>query len=221
MATGLFPRSHRNDDDATEQHATVTEERTADEERTAEQPTTGRAQVDERETVRQRAVADTDTVQKRHPLAFDKDRAKVPAGGAVAPVPEKTVTESDTERTEVVEPSTEREPRRWARTSFAATLSLIVGVCAVLAALSGRLAPVAIAVGAIGLVLSAVGLAAVSRKHVTGHHVALIGLCASIAGIVLGVLAVNRSLPWLDSTADNVGHLRNWLDARLPFMSDW
>jgi len=220
MAAGL---SHRpahdkgdpDDDQPTTRQQTVTDERTV-----TTEPATGQARVDERKTVREGAVADTGTAtRKRHPLAFSGE--SVPPGGAVAPPPENTSTKREPEPTLEVEPTPEREPRRWARTSFAATLSLVVGVCAVLAALSGRLAPVAVAVGAIGLLLSAIGLAAGSRKHVTGHHVALLGLLTSIAGIVLGVLAINKSLPWLDSSADNVGHLRNWLDARLPFMRDW
>ena len=220
MAAGLFHRAardkgDRDDDQPTARQTTVTEEHTV-----TTEPASGQAQVDERQAVRERAAADTDTVRKRHPLAFN--RGSVPPGGAVAPPPERPAPESaepDPDRTAEIEPTP--EPRRWARTSFAATLSLIVGVCAVLAALTGRLAPVAVVVGAVGLVVSAIALAAVSRKHVTGHHVALLGLLTSIAGVVLGIFAINKSLPWLDSSADNVGHLRNWLDARLPFMRDW
>jgi hypothetical protein len=218
MAAGLFHRAAHgkgdpDDDQPTTRQQTVTDERTV-----TTEPTTGRAQVDERETVRERAVADTDTAAgKRHPLAFNG--GSVPPGGAVAPPPEPTSTKREPEPTTEVEPTP--EPRRRARSSFAATLGLVVGVCAVLAALSGRLAPVAVVVGALGLLLSAIGLAAVSRKHVTGHHVALLGLLASIAGVVLGILAINKSLPWLSSGTDNVGNLRDWLDARLPFMRDW
>jgi hypothetical protein len=219
MAAGLFHRPAHGKGDPDNDQPTTRQQTVTDEHTVTTEPTTGRAQVDERETVRERAVTDTDTAApRRHPLAFNG--GSVPPGGAVAPPPEPTSAKPEPEPTTDVEPTP--EPRRWARTSFAATLSLVFGVCAVLAALSGRLAPVAVAIGAVGLVLSAIGLAAVSRrKHVTGHHVALLGLLASIAGVVLGILAINKSLPWLDSGADNVGHLRGWLDARLPFMRDW
>jgi beta-phosphoglucomutase-like phosphatase (HAD superfamily) len=113
------------------------------------------------------------------------------------------------------------EPVRWARTSFTATLSLIIGVSATLAALSGRLAPLAVAVGVVGLVFAALGLTAVSRRHVTGHHVALLGLAFSIAGVVFGVLAINRSLPWLDGGADQATQLRDWLNSHWSWLSRW
>ncbi|NJC70322.1 hypothetical protein HC031_11455 [Planosporangium thailandense] len=125
------------------------------------------------------------------------------------------VTDADADTAEPVRPA------RWAHTSFTATLSLIVGVCATLGALSGRLAPLGVVAGAVGLLLAAIGLAAVSRRHVTGHHVALLGLVFSIAGVVLGILAMTKSLPWLDSGADNVARLRGWLDAHWSWMRRW
>jgi hypothetical protein len=148
----------------------------------------------------------------------------VPPGGAVAPVetlPERDRVEApERDRVEATEPAPV-EPVRWARTSFTATLSLIIGVCATLAALSGRLAPLAVAIGVLGLVLAAVALAAVSRRHVTGHHVALLGLAFSIAGVVFGILAMNKSLPWLDGGADQAGRLRDWLDAHWSWLARW
>jgi hypothetical protein len=106
-------------------------------------------------------------------------------------------------------------------TSFAATLSLIIGVCAVLAALSGRLAPVAVAAGVLGLLFAAAGLAAVSRRTVTGHHVALFGLVFSIAGVVLGVLAINKTASWLNVDVDQASRLRDWLDAEWSWLKRW
>jgi hypothetical protein len=113
------------------------------------------------------------------------------------------------------------EPVRRARTSFTATFGLIIGVCATLGALSGRLAPVAIVVGVFGLLFAAAGLTSVSRRHVTGHHVALLGLAFSIAGVVLGILAINKSLPWLDGGTDQAGALRDWLNAHWSWLSRW
>ncbi|HEV7899896.1 MAG TPA: hypothetical protein VGP31_18840 [Planosporangium sp.] len=167
--------------------------------------------------------------------------AAVPPGGAVAAPPEQTqrldpasdpvllkrgngstVMERGGDETGTEPDRTDAaEPVRWVRTSFTATLSLIIGVCATLAALSGRLAPVAVVVGVLGLLFAAAGLVAVSRRHVTGHHVALLGLAFSIAGVVFGVLAINRSLPWLDGGADQAAALRDWLDGHLPWLSRW
>jgi hypothetical protein len=165
----------------------------------------------------------------------------VPPGGAVAPTPPEKTQRLDPARVPVllerdraeanerdrVEAAAEAdrvdavEPVRRARTSFTATISLIIGVGATLAALSGRLAPVAVAVGLLGMLFAAAALVAVSRRHVTGHHVALLGLAFSIAGFVFGILAINRSLPWLDGGADQAGALRDWLNAHLPWLSRW
>ncbi|MGC9665646.1 hypothetical protein ACNTMW_03710 [Planosporangium sp. 12N6] len=173
--------------------------------------------------------------------------APVPPGGAVAAVPPggAVVTAAPAERTQRMDPDQEPvllergrtaiadrdrtepvrtdavEPARRAHTSITATVSLIVGVTATLAALSGRLAPVAVAAGVLGLLLAAAALTAVSRRHVTGHHVALLGLAFSIAGVVFGILAISRAVPWLDGGADQAAALRDWLDARLPWLSHW
>jgi hypothetical protein len=231
MATGLFhrrPRDSKATDEVTAENAVIADERAATQERQADADRTlahnaptpaqreaagRRAVAEEREVARQRGVADTEAARHPHPLTTKP--TPVPPGGAVAPPPDRT----EEKRADETEPTP--EPRRWARTSVAATLSLIVGTVATLTALTGTLAPLAIAVGAVGLLLAALGLAAVSRKHVTGHHVALLGLVLSIVGVVLGVLAVNRSLPWLSTGVDNVGALRDWLDAQLPWLANW
>ncbi|GIG73229.1 hypothetical protein Pfl04_16330 [Planosporangium flavigriseum] len=127
---------------------------------------------------------------------------------------------ADRDRVDAVD-AERAEPARWAHTSFTSTLSLILGVCATLAALSGRLAPLGVAIGVVGLVFAAAGLSAVARRHVTGHHVALLGLAFSIAGVVLGILAITKALPWLDGGADQAAQLRDWLDAHLPWMRNW
>ena len=102
-----------------------------------------------------------------------------------------------------------------------ATIALIVGVTSVYAALTGRLAPVAVALGVIGLVLSFAGLSATGRPRVAGAGLAVFALLLSVGGAVLGVLAMNHTVPWLDSDVDQIARLRDWLDAQLPFMQDW
>jgi hypothetical protein len=102
-----------------------------------------------------------------------------------------------------------------------ATLALIVGLTSVYAALTGRLAPVAVALGVVGLLLSFAGLSATGRPRIAGGGLAVFALLLSIGGAVLGVLAMNHTVPWLDSDVDQVARLRDWLDVQLPFMRDW
>jgi hypothetical protein len=110
---------------------------------------------------------------------------------------------------------------RWAHVSVLATLGLIVGLVALGATLTGLLAPIGVALGVIGGAVSAGGLVGASRRGVTGHSIALLGMLASIAAIVLGVLAMGGYLPWLDSRTDEVARLRSWFDAHLTFMRHW
>ena len=114
-----------------------------------------------------------------------------------------------------------REPKIRARASLMATFALIVGLTSVYAALTGRLAPVAVALGVIGLLLSFAGLSATGRPRITGGSLAVLALLLSVGGAVLGVLAMNHTVPWLDSDVDQVARLRDWLDTQLPFMQDW
>jgi len=113
------------------------------------------------------------------------------------------------------------EPRIRARASLMATIALIVGLTSVYCALTGRLAPVAVALGVIGLLLSFAGLSATGRPRVAGSGLAVLALLLSVGGAVLGVLAMNHTVPWLDSDVDQVARLRDWLDTQLPFMQDW
>jgi hypothetical protein len=251
MATGLFnrhARDGRSDDRAAD--AAVADDRADAEERRADAdraraddaPTraqravaTEQANAEDRaaEADRERAgtanrgLAGRVLNRGRHPLAANQP---VPPGGAVAPLPERTDEPSTEDRVEAAEREREEAQRETAaarrdvrrmHTSFAATLSLIIGVAAVLAALSGRLAPVAVAAGVVGLLFAAAGLAAVSRRHVTGHHVALFGLVFSIAGVVLGILAINKSASWLNVDVDQVSRLRDWLNSEWSWLKRW
>src|SRR5256714_6185629 len=121
----------------------------------------------------------------------------------------------------VVERPVEPAAPRWVRVSAMATLGLVVGLLALAATLTGLLAPVGVAVGVVGGAISAGGLVGASRRGVTGHSVALLGLLLSIAAIVLGVMAIGGYLPWLDSRTDEVAKLRDWLNAHLSFMRNW
>lgn len=228
MATGLFNRhagDKRSDSDQTA-NAAVADERAAAQERQADADR-------DRATAEQERAGTTGRGGRvfgraRQPLATDQP---VPPGGAVAPLPERagdeTTAQSQIEMAEREREEAQREAdvaRRQVRrmhTSFAATLSLIIGVCAVLGALSGRLAPVAVAAGVLGLLFASAALIAVSRRTVTGHHVALFGLVFSIAGVVLGILAINKTASWLNVDVDQASRLRDWLNSEWSWLKRW
>jgi hypothetical protein len=156
----------------------------------------------------------TQTMERPAPRQPDIDDRR-PADRTVAapPATEERVVERPV-------PVEETAPR-WVRVSAFATFGLIVGLVALAATLTGRLAPVGVALGVLGGAISAGGLVGASRRGVTGHSVALLGLLASIAAVALGVMAITGYLPWLDSRTDEVAKLRDWLDARVPWMKRW
>jgi hypothetical protein len=108
-----------------------------------------------------------------------------------------------------------------ARSSVMATFALIVGLTSVYCALTGRLAPVAVVLGVVGLLLSFFGLSASGRPRIAGSGVAVFALLLSVGGAVLGILAMNHSATWLDSDVDQVARLRDWLDTQFTFIKDW
>jgi hypothetical protein len=120
-----------------------------------------------------------------------------------------------------VDDRVQKAPKFRARASLAATLALIVGLTSVYAALTGRLAPIAVVLGVIGLLLSFAGLSASGRPRIAGSGLAVFALLLSVGGAVLGVLAMTHSVSWIDSDVDQVARLRDWFDAQFPFMQDW
>ncbi len=166
----------------------------------------------------------------------DRDaRGRVVAERPVAePVAERpVVTEPVADRRVVTEPVADRavvdepvaepvvEPRRWAHSSFSAILGLMVGVVALGTVFTGLLAPVGVALGVLGTLISVTGLISASRRGVTGHGAAFVGTVASVAAIILGVLAMQGELSWLNSGTDEVARLRNWLNGTFPWMKTW
>jgi hypothetical protein len=105
--------------------------------------------------------------------------------------------------------------------SATATLSLVIGVLALAVTLSGLLAAEGVALGVIGGALAAGGLVAASRRGVTGHSLAMLGMLASLAAILLGVLAIGGQLSWLNSGTDEVAKAHDWLVAQLPWLKHW
>ncbi|GAA2621399.1 hypothetical protein GCM10010399_60610 [Dactylosporangium fulvum] len=108
-----------------------------------------------------------------------------------------------------------------ARASMTAALGLILGVAGVAVALTGLLAPWAIAVGALGLLFSFGGIVAGARPGVAGRGLGSLGVLVNGTAIVFAILAMTGQVSWLDSNVDQVARLNEWLDARLPWMKDW
>ncbi|RZU50004.1 hypothetical protein EV385_1763 [Krasilnikovia cinnamomea] len=100
------------------------------------------------------------------------------------------------------------------RASLLATLGLIVAVGAALLVLSGPLVGYGIGLAGLALVLSLAGFSATGKRHVAGKTDALIGMCVALGAIVVGVLALTGSLPWLGTDTQPVSNLREWLDAQ-------
>jgi hypothetical protein len=147
----------------------------------------------------------TQRIPTRHRVADDRPTVDERPTVQEPPAAEDTVTAAP-------------ERPRWAHVSAMATLSLIIGVVAVAATLTGLLAAEGIVLGVIGGAVAAGGLVGASRRGVTGHSVALLGLVASLAAILLGVLAIGGELSWLDSDTDEVGRLHTWLLSQLPWL---
>ncbi|WP_433614764.1 hypothetical protein ACQP2P_09510 [Dactylosporangium sp. CA-139114] len=129
----------------------------------------------------------------------------------------------DREPVAAPEPVVEPVPVRQApaRVSLLATFGVILGVAGVAAALTGLLAPWAIPVGALGLLFSFGGIIAGVRPNVAGRGLGTLGVLISGAAVVFGILAMTGQVSWLDSNADQVARLNDWLDTQLPWMKDW
>lgn len=100
------------------------------------------------------------------------------------------------------------------RASLLATLGLIVSVAGALFVLTGTLAGYGIGLGAVGAVLSVLGLIATRRRHIAGKTDALIGIIAGLAAVVLGVVALTGQFDWPTTDGQWVGRFREWLDSQ-------
>ncbi|MFD0783675.1 thrombospondin, partial [Micromonospora azadirachtae] len=80
--------------------------------------------------------------------------------------------------------------------------------------LTGTLAGYGIGLGAIGAVLSVLGLIATRRRHVAGKTDALFGIALGLAAVVVGVLAMTGLFDWPSTDGDWVQRFREWLDSQ-------
>jgi hypothetical protein len=104
------------------------------------------------------------------------------------------------------------------RASLWATTSLVLGVVAAVAVLTGLLAGPGVAVGLLAAFAGLGGIAATSRRHVAGKSDALLGLGLGLAAIVLGVLALTRNLSWLNGDINMVTQVHAWLAAHASWL---
>ncbi len=107
-----------------------------------------------------------------------------------------------------------------ARVSWAAVFGLVLGVVGALAALTGVLAPVGLLAGAAGVLFGLVGLATTRRPHIASRPLAVTCLLISIGALVLAWLAMYGDYGWLNRD-NQASWLRDWLDARLPWLESW
>src|SRR5262249_20702826 len=109
----------------------------------------------------------------------------------------------------------------WVRVSGLATVGLIISVAALGATLTGLLAPEGLVLGAIGGLVSLGGLAGASRPGVTGHSLAILGLLAGLAAVVLALLAMTGDFSWPNSRVDDGSRLHHWLVAHWSWLGRW
>jgi hypothetical protein len=103
-----------------------------------------------------------------------------------------------------------------AKTSAAATFALVFGLASLFCALTGILAPAAIVLGLIGVVLGIAGRKMTRRPGVTGRSVATGGLVTALLGLLLGLavsigLAVYVNDQGLDGIEQRLDDARNSL----------
>lgn len=166
----------------------------------------GEAQREEEARVEGRAEAPADgrTAVRERPLTREETPTE-----KIRPVDQEERVETRPEPEPVPEP---RGPRP--RASLMATLALIIGVVGALATLTGVLAGYGIAAGALAVLLAIGGISATGRRHVAGRSEAMIALMLGLGAIVFGILVVTDSLSWISTASNEVGELRNWLDAQ-------
>jgi hypothetical protein len=102
-----------------------------------------------------------------------------------------------------------------------AVVSLILGVIAVCATLTGLLAAVGVVIGALAAAAAVTGLLGARRYDRTGRGLAVIGLVCGMGAATIAVLAIGGHLSWLSSHRDEVGQVYDWLVTRLPWLARW
>ncbi len=163
---------------------------------------------------RQSTVDEADT--ERTPVAPRRDEPTTATLPPVRPAPTTTETERARAISDPPAPPARPAPPAGpkARTSFAATLGLILAVAGALLVLSGPLLGYGVGVAGLALVFSLAGVFGTRKRHVAGKGSALLGVLLSIAALVVGVLALTGQLWWLGTDVQTIPEFRMWLDAQ-------
>jgi hypothetical protein len=117
-------------------------------------------------------------------------------------------------------PTTVADAGPRARGSALAAFSLVVGVVALCAVLTGLLAPEGLILGVVGAMLSLAGLTRAGHRGVSGGGTAAVAGLFGIAAAVLAVMAMSGRYPWLD-TSDQVAKAHAWLVEHWPWRGRW
>ena len=133
-------------------------------------------------------------------------RTRVPPRTLAAP----TITSDDSE---VISPVGPRP-----RASGLATLSVIVGLLAMIAVATGDLVSPGIGLGVIAALLAFGGVAATSSRHVAGKADALLGMLFALAAIVFGAMSLTGAVSWLSPHTSLLTDLHQWLQANASWM---
>jgi hypothetical protein len=99
------------------------------------------------------------------------------------------------------------------RGSGFATTSLIAGMLAAVAVVTGQLVLIGIALGVASALLAYGGISATTRWHITGRADALLGLLLGLAAIAFGVVMMTGSVSWLSIHTNLFTSLYQWLHA--------
>ncbi|HEY2948934.1 MAG TPA: hypothetical protein VGJ53_11135 [Micromonosporaceae bacterium] len=112
------------------------------------------------------------------------------------------------------------EPGR-ARVAAQAVLGVVVSVVGVCAALTGLLAPEAFVLGAVGALLSFLGLAHAGRPGATGRGTAALGALLGLTAAALAAMAMSGRYSWIDAGTDHVAGLHRWLADQWSWLGRW
>jgi len=110
---------------------------------------------------------------------------------------------------------------RRARVSALVVLGLVLNVVALVAALTGVLAPEGLVIGVIGTLVSLVGAVSAGRPGMTGRGVAVFSVLCGLAATTVAAMAVFGHFAWPSSRIDEVGRLHDWLVTHVAVLRRW
>jgi len=104
------------------------------------------------------------------------------------------------------------------RASGLATLSVIVGLLAMVAVATGSMVTPGIGLGVIAALLAFGGVVATSSRYIAGKADALFGMLFALAAIVFGVMSLTGAVSWLSPHTSLLVDLHQWLQAHASWL---